>query len=179
MSEWVPVDYSMLSGPPAQRAGADVLGLSEVLPFHRLGWQAFEHLQRTMMHDILGLRDPRQYGDRGQKQMGIDLIGRAADGTETALPRATSRSDSDTTSRARSHIQSGTPSWPGGRPARSWNCVWVNPGHTAVTVTPRRAYRPFAQRLKDVLGLQIGDGTAHIMKNIIARERAGRHAVSG
>ncbi len=33
---------------------------------------------------------------------------------------------------------------------------------------------PFQQRLRDVLGLQIGDGTAHIMKNIIARERAGR-----
>lgn len=38
---------------------------------------------------------------------------------------------------------------------------------------------PFQQRLRDVLGLQIGDGTAHIMKNIIARERAGRDAVSG
>lgn len=37
---------------------------------------------------------------------------------------------------------------------------------------------PFQQRLRDVLGLQIGDGTAHIMKNIIARERAGRAAVS-
>jgi len=35
---------------------------------------------------------------------------------------------------------------------------------------------PFQQRLRDVLGLQIGDGTAHIMKNIIARERAGRDA---
>ncbi|MBD1548803.1 cyclohexanecarboxyl-CoA dehydrogenase [Roseibium aggregatum] len=35
---------------------------------------------------------------------------------------------------------------------------------------------PFQQRLRDVLGLQIGDGTAHIMKNIIARERAGRTA---
>lgn len=32
---------------------------------------------------------------------------------------------------------------------------------------------PFEQRLRDVLGLQIGDGTAHIMKNIIARERSG------
>ena len=31
---------------------------------------------------------------------------------------------------------------------------------------------PFQQRLRDVLGLQIGDGTAHIMKNIIARERS-------
>ncbi len=29
---------------------------------------------------------------------------------------------------------------------------------------------PFAQRLRDVLGLQIGDGTAQIMKNIIARQ---------
>ncbi|TBW07730.1 cyclohexanecarboxyl-CoA dehydrogenase [Azotobacter chroococcum subsp. isscasi] len=29
---------------------------------------------------------------------------------------------------------------------------------------------PLAQRLRDVLGLQIGDGTAQIMKNIIARE---------
>ena len=38
---------------------------------------------------------------------------------------------------------------------------------------------PFQQRLRDVLGLQIGDGTAHIMKNIIARERAGRDAVAG
>jgi cyclohexanecarboxyl-CoA dehydrogenase len=37
---------------------------------------------------------------------------------------------------------------------------------------------PFQQRLRDVLGLQIGDGTAHIMKNIIARERAGK-AVAG
>lgn len=36
---------------------------------------------------------------------------------------------------------------------------------------------PFQQRLRDVLGLQIGDGTAHIMKNIIARERAGRPAI--
>mgnify|MGYP006274185735 FL=1 len=35
---------------------------------------------------------------------------------------------------------------------------------------------PFQQRLRDVLGLQIGDGTAHVMKNIVARERAGREA---
>ena len=36
---------------------------------------------------------------------------------------------------------------------------------------------PHQQRLRDVLGLQIGDGTAQIMKLIIARERAGRAAV--
>lgn len=33
------------------------------------------------------------------------------------------------------------------------------------------------QRLRDVLGFQIGDGTAQIMKTVIARTRAGRSAV--
>ena len=33
------------------------------------------------------------------------------------------------------------------------------------------------QRLRDVLGFQIGDGTAQIMKTVIARTRAGRKAV--
>jgi cyclohexanecarboxyl-CoA dehydrogenase len=33
---------------------------------------------------------------------------------------------------------------------------------------------PIQQRLRDVLGLQIGDGTAQIMKLIIARQRLGR-----
>lgn len=33
---------------------------------------------------------------------------------------------------------------------------------------------PFEQRLRDVFGMQIGDGTAQIMKLIIAREQVGR-----
>lgn len=37
-----------------------------------------------------------------------------------------------------------------------------------------RTELPLEQRLRDVLGLQIGDGTAQIMKLIIARERLGR-----
>ncbi|GGH50319.1 acyl-CoA dehydrogenase [Comamonas phosphati] len=36
---------------------------------------------------------------------------------------------------------------------------------------------PMEQRLRDVLGFQIGDGTAQIMKTIIARTRAGRRFV--
>ena len=36
---------------------------------------------------------------------------------------------------------------------------------------------PMEQRLRDVLGFQIGDGTAQIMKTIIARVRAGRQFV--
>jgi cyclohexanecarboxyl-CoA dehydrogenase len=36
---------------------------------------------------------------------------------------------------------------------------------------------PHQQRLRDVMGLEIGDGTAQIMKLIIAREKVGRLAV--
>lgn len=36
---------------------------------------------------------------------------------------------------------------------------------------------PLEQRLRDVLGFQIGDGTAQIMKTIVARANAGRDAV--
>ena len=36
---------------------------------------------------------------------------------------------------------------------------------------------PHQQRMRDVMGLEIGDGTAQIMKLIIARERIGRIAV--
>jgi cyclohexanecarboxyl-CoA dehydrogenase len=37
-----------------------------------------------------------------------------------------------------------------------------------------RTEKPIEQRLRDVLGLQIGDGTAQIMKLIISRQRLGR-----
>ena len=33
---------------------------------------------------------------------------------------------------------------------------------------------PFAQRLRDVMGLEIGDGTPEIMKGVVAREVYGR-----
>jgi cyclohexanecarboxyl-CoA dehydrogenase len=36
---------------------------------------------------------------------------------------------------------------------------------------------PHQQRLRDVMGLEIGDGTAQVMKLIVARERVGRVAV--
>ena len=36
---------------------------------------------------------------------------------------------------------------------------------------------PHQQRLRDVMGLEIGDGTAQISKMVIARETVGRAAV--
>jgi cyclohexanecarboxyl-CoA dehydrogenase len=52
------------------------------------------------------------------------------------------------------------------------NCLLIN-GHGAYTTE-----MPYEQRLRDVLGLQIGDGTAQIMKLVIARRRAGRKGVA-
>ena len=47
-------------------------------------------------------------------------------------------------------------------------CLLIH-GHAAYS-----AELPFAQRLRDVLGLQIGDGTAQIMKLIISRQNLDR-----
>ena len=51
-------------------------------------------------------------------------------------------------------------------------CLLIN-GHGAYSTD-----MPYEQRLRDVLGLQIGDGTAQIMKLVIARQKAGREAAS-
>ncbi len=37
---------------------------------------------------------------------------------------------------------------------------------------------PYAQRLRDVIGLEIGDGTPEIMKGVVAREIFGREYIS-
>ena len=36
---------------------------------------------------------------------------------------------------------------------------------------------PHQQRMRDVMGLQIGDGTAQVSKMVIARETVGKAAV--
>ena len=65
-------------------------------------------------------------------------------------------------------------------------CKWWAPKvafdviHTCLLTHGHFAYTrdmPFEQRLRDVLGLQIGDGTRQIQKMIIARERVGRVAL--
>jgi cyclohexanecarboxyl-CoA dehydrogenase len=65
-------------------------------------------------------------------------------------------------------------------------CKWLGP-KTAVDVIHQCLLThghygwsmdlPHQQRLRDVVGLEIGDGTAQIMKLIVAREKAGRVAV--
>ena len=71
-------------------------------------------------------------------------------------------------------------------PPRPRWCKWFGP-KTAVDVIHQCLLTfghygwsmdlPHQQRLRDVMGLEIGDGTAQIMKLIIAREKAGKVAV--
>ncbi|MBX9701422.1 MAG: cyclohexanecarboxyl-CoA dehydrogenase [Acetobacteraceae bacterium] len=75
-----------------------------------------------------------------------------------------------------------------GRPhtAEAAMCKWLGP-KTAVDVIHQCLLThghygwsldlPHQQRLRDVMGLEIGDGTAQVTKLIVARERAGRVAV--
>ncbi|MCL4747029.1 MAG: cyclohexanecarboxyl-CoA dehydrogenase [Burkholderiaceae bacterium] len=69
--------------------------------------------------------------------------------------------------------------------AQAAMCKWWAPKlaydtvHQCLLMHGHSAYDrgPMEQRLRDLLGFQIGDGTAQIMKTIIAREYAGREAV--
>ncbi len=67
--------------------------------------------------------------------------------------------------------------------AQAAMCKWWAPKtafdvvHNCLLLHGQYGYRtelPLEQRLRDVLGLQIGDGTAQIMKLIIARQKLGR-----
>ena len=69
--------------------------------------------------------------------------------------------------------------------AEAARCTWWAPKlaydtvHQCLLMLGHAGYDrgPMEQRLRDVLGFQIGDGTAQIMKTVIARARAGRGAV--
>ncbi|WP_432570883.1 hypothetical protein [Kineococcus sp. SYSU DK005] len=83
---WAPVerDASLSaavrpSGPARQPAGED-LDL-------RMGWDRFEKLLLAICRDVLGVRGVRfrRYGTQGQAQHGIDLAGRAPDGSHVVV----------------------------------------------------------------------------------------------
>lgn len=65
-------------------------------------------------------------------------------------------------------------------------CKWMGPKHAmdvihaCLLTMGHYGYTfdlPHQQRMRDVMGLQIGDGTAGVMKQIIARQKIGRAAV--
>ena len=66
-------------------------------------------------------------------------------------------------------------------------CKWLGPKQSAEAIHACLLLHgwpgygtdlPFSQRLHDVIGLEIGDGTPEIMKAIIARETFGREFTS-
>ena len=76
----------------------------------------------------------------------------------------------------------------GGQPhtAEAAMCKWMGPKfafdaiHQSLLTFGHYGWThdtPHQQRMRDVMGLEIGDGTAQIMKLIVARERAGKVAV--
>jgi cyclohexanecarboxyl-CoA dehydrogenase len=76
-----------------------------------------------------------------------------------------------------------------GRPhtAEAAMCKWLGPKHSAEAIHACGILNgwagwghdlPFNQRLNDVMGLEIGDGTPEIMKAVIAREAMGREFTS-
>lgn len=86
MADWEPLSLaSSLYAPASIATPAPVLGKLEELPFTSLTWENFERLQLRMMRDVEGLREAQLYGDRGQAQLGLDIVALAPDGTGVAL----------------------------------------------------------------------------------------------
>lgn len=84
--EWQPIGIdSRLERGPEGLPTVSLRGRLDVLPFKDLHWADFERLLWRVLRDVEGLRDPRIYGDAGQRQMGIDLVARDADGSGVAL----------------------------------------------------------------------------------------------
>jgi hypothetical protein len=51
-----------------------------VLPVHDMSWENFESLLRSLAKDERGLTHVRVYGERGQSQHGIDIVGMKPNG---------------------------------------------------------------------------------------------------
>ncbi|MBZ2198508.1 hypothetical protein [Occultella gossypii] len=68
-------------GPPPKY----VRGLADTLPYAVSGWENFERLLHRIAHRVLGWSDVHTYGKRGQKQYGIDVVGRQPDGSRGTI----------------------------------------------------------------------------------------------
>jgi hypothetical protein len=57
----------------------------ELLPTNTMPWKSLELLLRRMAREVRGLRQVQVYGANGQSQLGLDIVGRAADGAGEAI----------------------------------------------------------------------------------------------
>lgn len=62
-----------LESRPSQLTPAPVMGQLETLPMPK-DWGDFERLLWRILRDVEGLRDAEIYGERGQKQYGLDVV---------------------------------------------------------------------------------------------------------
>jgi hypothetical protein len=86
MAEWHNLTLtSSLNSTPSTQTPALVIGKLNLLPFGALSWEDFERLQWRVMRDVEGLRHAQLYGDRGQAQLGLDIVALAPDSTGVAL----------------------------------------------------------------------------------------------
>jgi hypothetical protein len=86
MADWEALSLaSPLYASPSISTPAPVIGKLEELPFTSLTWENFERLQLRMMRDVEGMRNAQLYGDRGQAQLGLDIVALAPDGEGVAL----------------------------------------------------------------------------------------------
>ncbi|WP_157002151.1 hypothetical protein [Agromyces laixinhei] len=86
MADWKSLSLSSsLFAPASIPTPAPVIGKLDELPFTSLSWENFERLQLRMMRDVEGLRDAQLYGERGQAQLGLDIVALAPDGAGVAL----------------------------------------------------------------------------------------------
>ncbi|MGW1344672.1 hypothetical protein ACWCOV_26765 [Kribbella sp. NPDC002412] len=77
-----------LTPPTLSAAGEQPVftrGLAKGLPFAALRWENFERLLHRIARESLGWTDVHTYGTRGQKQFGIDVVGRQPDGTRGTI----------------------------------------------------------------------------------------------
>ncbi|MEP7766001.1 hypothetical protein [Sanguibacter sp. 25GB23B1] len=80
----LPLGSDLLRGP-GQITPATMMGALEMLPFNEMSWEDFERIQWRILRDVEGLRHAQMYGERGQRQMGLDVVALAPDGSGVAL----------------------------------------------------------------------------------------------
>lgn len=73
-----PLRPDLLTAPSTQ-PHPPIIRSAEHLPLHDPNWKAFEQLMVAILRECHKWRDVREYGVRGQKQHGIDLLGYASD----------------------------------------------------------------------------------------------------
>lgn len=78
-------DLDPVLASPSEITVQDLDPLAETLPTTAVKWENFERLLLRMAQKVLGLRNVKRYGKRGQAQDGIDVVGLDAEREAVAI----------------------------------------------------------------------------------------------